>query len=292
MTCEIKSTNSYYDVKKSSGSSLSDFLDKRLSQVKDEQGFLGNIWNGIKEFSGLGQSASDCETMVEKFNAGKISFEEAVNYIDSFENKQENMSNLLSNILTGVGAIATTVLTSGTGTILWKTAISCGAPIGAALKASINLLDRATNDIEGDEFNLKDIAKDAISGALTGATSAVSSGVGKGIEAGKLSSSLFNGAKCGVICGAASGAGTYMTDVAFDDKEFDTGEFLLNTATSAFVSGSVGAVVGGGMYGMANVAGNVGEKVTRSTAQTIVADSTSSTSRKILGQAEKNVLFT
>ena len=40
------------------------------------------------------------------------------------------------------------------------------------------------------------------------------------------------------------------------------------------------------------VAGNVGEKVTRSTAQTIVADSTSSTSRKILGQAEKNVLFT
>ena len=63
-----------------------------------------------------------------------------------------------------------------------------------------------------------------------------------------------------------------------------------NSATSAFVSGTVGAVVGGGMYGMADIAGNVGKDITKTTAQAIVSDSTSSATRKFLGQAEKTVL--
>ena len=82
-----------------------------------------------------------------------------------------------------------------------------------------------------------------------------------------------------------------MTDVAFGDKEFDGSELISNTVTSAFVSGTVGAAVGGGMYGIANATGNIGKEVTKSTTQAIIADSTSSTTRKILGQAEKNVLF-
>ncbi len=280
-----------YDASKLSKTQQSSFLNEKLSQVKDEQGCLGNIWNGIKEITNLGQSVSDCESMLEKFNSGEVSFEEAVRYIDSFDNKQENMSGLLSNVLTGIGAIASTILTVGTGPIGWGLALLKGAPIGAALKAGINLLDRATNNIEGDEFDVKEMAKDAISGAMTGATSAVSSGIGAGIKAGKAGISILNGAKCGAICGAASGAGSYMTDVAFGDKEFDGSELISNTVTSAFVSGTVGAAVGGGMYGIANATGNIGKEVTKSTTQAIIADSTSSTTRKILGQAEKNVLF-
>ena len=280
-----------YDNGKLNKTQQSTFLNERLSQVKDEQGLLGNIWNGIKEITNLGQSASDCDSMLEKFNSGEVSFEEAVQYIDSFDNKQDNMSGLLSNVLTGVGTIATTVLAVGTGPVGWGLALLKGAPVGAAIKTGINLLDRATNNVQGDEFDVKEIAKDAISGAMTGATSAVSSGVGAGIKAGKAGISILNGAKCGAICGAASGAGSYMTDVAFGDKEFDGGELISNTVTSAFVSGTVGAAVGGGMYGIANAAGNVGKEVTKSTTQAIIADSTSSTARKILGQAEKNVLF-
>ena len=291
MTCEIQSTNNKYVALSSEKSSQIKYLNEKLTQVKDEQGILGNIWNGFKEFSDLGQSASDCESMLNKFNEGRVSFQEAVEYIDEFQNKQENMSGLLSNVLTGVGAIASTIFTAGTGTILWKTAIACGAPIGAALKTSINLIDRATNNIEGDELDIKQMAKDAISGAMTGTTSAVSSGVGAGIKAGKISVSLLNGAKCGLACGAVSGAGSYMTDVAFGDRDFDIGELAANTAVSSFVSGTVGTAVGGGMYGMANLAGNIGTEVSKTTAQAIVADSGSSTARKVLGQAERNVFF-
>ncbi len=291
MACSINNTNSYCDVNKTGNSQQSLFLSQRFAEIEDKQGFLGNIWNGIKEITNLGQSASDCESMLEKFNSGEVSFEEAARYIDSFENKQENMSGLLSNILTGVGAIATTILTAGTGSIGWGLALLKGAPVGALLKTSINLLDRSTNDVSGDEFDFKQITKDAISGAMTGATSAVSSGVGLGIKTGKIGTSILNGAKCGLVCGAASGAGSYMTDVAFGDEDFSGTKLISNTATSAFVSGTVGAVVGGGMYGIADIAGNVGKEVSKTTARAIVSDSTSSTTRKLLGQAERNVFF-
>ena len=263
-------------------------LEEKLKEVQDEQGFLGKTWNGFKEITGLGLSNSDCEKMVDKYNNGEISFEEAVSYIEDFESKQETMSELGANILTGIGAIAFATTALSAGPIGWVAAIAKGAPIGAALKTGIKTLDRATNDIEGDALDMKQMTKDAISGALTGTTSAVSSGVGAGIKAGKVGLSILNGAKCGTICGSVSGAASYLADVAFEeDKEFNTGELLKNTATSAFVSGTVGAVVGGGMYGLSS---NVGKEATKTLGQTIVADSSSSTARKLLGQGERNIL--
>ena len=263
-------------------------LEDKLKQVQDEQGFLGKSWNGFKEITGLGVSNSDCEKLLDKYNNGEISFEEAVQYIEDFESKQETMSELGANILTGIGAIAFATTALAAGPIGWIAAIAKGAPIGAALKAGIKTLDRASNNVEGDTLDAKQITKDAISGALTGTTSAVSSGVGAGIKAGKIGLSILNGAKCGAICGSVSGAASYLTDVAFeDDKEFNAGELVKNTATSAFVSGTVGAVVGGGMYGLST---NVGKEATKTLGQTIVADSTSSTTRKLLGQGERNML--
>ena len=263
-------------------------LEEKLKEVQDEQGFLGKTWNGFKEITNLGLSNSDCEKMVDKYNNGEISFEEAVSYIEDFESKQETMSELGANILTGIGAIAFATTALSAGPIGWVAAIAKGAPIGAALKTGIKTLDRATNDIEGDALDMKQMTKDAISGALTGTTSAVSAGVGAGIKAGKVGLSILNGAKCGTICGSVSGAASYLADVAFEeDKEFNTGELLKNTATSAFVSGTVGAVVGGGMYGLSS---NVGKEATKTLGQTIVADSSSSTARKLLGQGERNIL--
>lgn len=263
-------------------------LENKLKEVQNEQGFLGKSWNCFKEITNLGLSNSDCEKLVDKYNNGEISFEEAVQYIEDFESKQETMSELGANILTGIGAIAYATTALSAGPIGWIAAIAKGAPIGAALKTSIKTLDRATNDKKGDALNAKQITKDAISGALTGTTSAVSSGVGAGIKAGKVGLSILNGAKCGTICGSVSGAASYLVDVAFeDDKEFNSGELLKNTATSAFVSGTVGAVVGGGMYGLSS---NVGSETTKTLGQTIIADSTSSTARKGMGQIERNIL--
>lgn len=269
----------------------SQILDAKLAEVKDKQGFLGSIWNGFKELTGVGQSGSDCENMAERYKKGEVSFDEAVEYIAKYDKKQKNMSDLGANIVTGVAAIATAtklaaVLTSGP--IGWVSALVFGAPVGAIVKAGVKLLDRATNNVKNDEFDAKQITKDVISGAITGTTSAVSSGVGVGIKAGKFGLAVSNGTKCGVQCGALSGASSYATDVVFDkDKKFDFGEFAKITATSAFVSGTVGAAVGAGMYGLSD---NVGQEVSKTIRQTIIDDSISSSSRKILGQAERNIL--
>ena len=276
------------------------FLEEKLQEIEDEQGFLGKAWNGIKEFTTLGVSQSDCEDMLKKYNKGEISFEEAIEYLDEYDSKQKTMSGLLSNIITGVCAIAIAtpfgaITAAGTKAIGWGLAFAKGAPIGAAIKAGIGVLDRATNDVEDDALDGKQIVKDGISGALTGAASAVSGSqcfIYKGLEnaslipANKLANKMLQGALCGVECGAMSGSASYMTDVAFGDKEFSFGDLATNTLTSAAVSGTVGATVGAGMYGLdkANLC------QTSSLTGQIVKDSSSSSARKVGGTKLRQII--
>lgn len=267
------------------------FLEQKLENIKDEQGILGKAWNGIKEITTLGISASDCDSVLEKYKNGEISFEEAVGYFDEFDTKQENASGLLSNILTGIGGIAVATAAAASGPIGWGLAFLKGAPIGAVLKTGINLLDRATNDIDGDALDVKQMTKDAVSGAITGAASAVSGASSLGykaleqkglLSAGTIGADIAKGVFCGAECGAMAGAATYMTDVALGDKDFEFGELLTNSATSALVSGSVGAVVGAGFNGLA--------KTDFNNLATVTKDSISSSTRKILGVETKDFL--
>lgn len=268
------------------------FLEQKLEAIDDEQGFLGNIWNGIKELTTLGVSESDCENMLDKYKNGEISFEEAVNYLDEFDSKQETMSNLLSNILTGVGAI---IAVGVSGPIGWATAFAVGAPVGAALKAGIKFADRASNDIDGDALDGKQIVKDAISGAITGAASAVSGSecfIFKGLEANgllpasQLATSTLKGALCGVECGAMAGSATYMTDVAFGDKEFSIAELADTAVTSALVSGTVGGVIGATAYGLD--VNNIAQTATSK--GKLFKDSILSSTRKVGGEIERDLL--
>ena len=291
MTNAMSIDNNIYQGRLAS-SQKAQFLEQRLEAIDDKQGFLGSIWNGIKEVTTLGVSQSDCESMLDKYKNGEISFEEAVIYLDEFDSKQETMSNLLSNIITGVGAIAAV---GATGPVGWATAFMTGAPIGALLKTGIRFADRATNDIEGDALDGKQMTKDAISGAITGAASAVSGSecfIFKGLEAhgllpaNQLATSALKGALCGVECGAIAGSANYMTDVAFGDKEFSFGDLTNTAVTSAFVSGTVGGVVGATAYGLD--VNNLAQTVT-SKGQ-ILKDSILSSTRKVGGEIEKDML--
>lgn len=272
------------------------FLEEKLSSIQDEQGIIGKTFNGIKEFTGLGVSYDDCQSMVEKYEQGLISFDEAVEFIDTYDKKQSTTTQLITNVATGVGAIAvaTTAMASmPVSAVGLGLAVAKGAPIGAALKTGIGILDRATNNVEDDAADLKQIAKDAISGSMTGVTSAISSGVGAGIKAGKIGLSILNGTKCGALCGGASAGVNYLTDVAFGDRDFKFGDLTKDVAFSSFVSGSVGAVVGAGIYGLSGIKGLVGttgKEVTNSTSQVIAKDATASSLRKALGQKEKDIL--
>ena len=42
-------------------------LAARFKEIDDKQGFLGSIWNNIKEATNTGVSKSDCQNMLLKY---------------------------------------------------------------------------------------------------------------------------------------------------------------------------------------------------------------------------------
>jgi len=272
-------------------------LAAELKSVQREQGVLGNIWNGLKEATGLGQSYSDCESMLEKYKNGEVSITQAMDYIDDYKNKQDNMVELEKNIITGTTAIAASVASGGVATsaIGLATILGAGAATGAAVKTSVGAIDRATNQIEDDVLDTDEIVKDAISGSVTGATSAIPSEPFGKLTSGIKDTALQDVATkaiCSAACGATSGSTSYLTDVALDeDKDFDLGDFASSTAASAVVSGIVGAGVGA--FKNTNLGKNINESITSlgssENGKKILEDSASSNTRKVVGREVNNL---
>lgn len=235
-------------------------LEAQLQSVKDEQGVISNIWNGIKCLTGIGSSTNKCEKAIEDFKNGSISYEEASTIISEFQTKQKNSVNLVSNIATGVAAVAvvgSAVMTGG----LSLGVVAAAAGVGAATKAGLKFADRATNKVEGDALDGKQIAKDALSGAVDGAISVATMGIGTAAVTGKtvatqtVKQTIIQGAKRGALDGAISGAVTgasdYTIEAAFeDDVQFNLGDLTKSTLANAAGGALAGGVMGGASSGI------------------------------------------
>lgn len=233
-------------------------LTEHLDAVDNQQGAISGAWNNFKENVGIGTSSAKCDEAIEKYKNGELTFEEASAEIDKYASKQDSSLNLFSNIATSVAAIgavaAATVLTGGIGAVA---AIAIGAGTGALTKTGFKLSDRATNEVEGDALDAKQIAKDTLSGALTGGlatytmgTAEVASKVAAETVAGSavkngVKTAAINCAKTGVKSGAISGAANYSIDCAFEkNKDFNAGDMIKSTAAGAVIGGTVGGVMG------------------------------------------------
>ena len=233
-------------------------LNAHLQDVKDKQGAIGSLWDGVKNFTGVGVSEKKCDSMLEKFKNGEIDFEEATEYIEKYEKKQSDTTDLIVNILTGTASIAATIAMGCVGAPL----LAVGAGIGALAKTGLKFVDRATNKVENDEFDSKLVAKDILSGAVTGAVSAVQtsmfsklskagvSALSKGglkaaqeVEKSKLLTSGANGFVCGAICGGFAGGANYLIDAGFGDKKFNVGDLAASTLSTAAVSAPISGVI-------------------------------------------------
>lgn len=230
-----------------------EYLNSLLDSKMEEQGVFSKGWNEFKEVLNVGTSKEKCEEFIEKYKNGEMSFEEAVNKIEEFDNKQESSLNLFSNIVTsftaiaaGTAAAAAVIATGGILTPVVAAALA-GAGAGALTKAGFKLTDRATNKVKGDALDGKQIAKDCLSGAVTGAIAGAT--MGNGTAANTLKDSIqisaTKAAKTGIITGSVAGSSNYVIDCAFDkDKKFNADEFLATTAESAIIGGVVGGIMG------------------------------------------------
>ena len=177
----------------------------------------------------------------------------------------------------------------GAGYNIIQSKIAIGAGAGALTKAGFKTIDRATNEVEGDALDGKEIAKDALSGAVTGGIAVWTMGTAG--SAGTVGQAVKGCTQTGIKTGAISGAANYSIDCAFDeDKDFDAGELINTTAESAIVGGAVGAIMGGingGLHasGVLKSGCNLDSMVSKNTATNIndvAANSACTTSYKVL----------
>ena len=237
-------------------------LTEQLDSTMDKQGVFGDAWNSFKNWTNLGSNSEKCEQAIEDFKNGNISYEEAEKIISGFSDKQDSSLNLASNILSGVAAVAvvgSAVLTGGLSLGL----VAAAAGVGAVTKAGMKFVDRATNEVDGDAADAKQIFKDGASGALNATVSVATIGIGTAGTTGThvakqtlwqaVKQGGIQGAKAGAISGAAMGAGEYAIEAAFEeDVKFNAEDMLKNTVVNAaggtLFGGALGAVSAGVNY--------------------------------------------
>ncbi len=226
-----------------------EILDEQLKKVQDNNGCFSSLWNGIKAATGKGTSDEKCNEVIEAYKSGKINFEEAEQKIKEYSTKQEDSLNLFSNIAAsvaalGVTAIAAPLIVASCGLAAPFVIAAAGAGAGAVTKAGFKFIDRASNNIDGDALDAKQIAKDSLSGAVTGSVATVTMGTAS--SATTIGGAIISCGKTGIKAGAVSSGANYVIDCEFDEnKKFKAGEFAENTLEGAVVGGAVGAIMGG-----------------------------------------------
>lgn len=226
-------------------------LREAYAQVEDEQGWVGKAWNGIKNFFGHSNGSNAVEETLDKAEAGEISYEAAVEKLNTYASKQDSIVDTVANVASGL-AVAVGVIAAP---FSFGASLALGAGVGAAVKVGIKATDAATNDVEGD-YTLKDGLKDGVTGAVGGVVTAATAGIGAAgtvvaKEGGKvlvketIKQGAIAGAKAGAIDGAVMGATNYTADAVFDGDEFTLGGLVSNTTTGAIGGAVVGGTVGG-----------------------------------------------
>ena len=241
-------------------------LRAAYEQVENEQGWLGKAWNGVKNFFGHGNGSNAVEEALSQAENGEISYQEAVEKLHNYSQKQDSFVEIFSNVASGLAVVAGVIAAP----FSFGASLALGAGIGAAVKVGIKASDKATNDVAGD-YSVKDGLKDTVTGAVGGVVTAATAGIGSaGMVAAKeggkvligetIKQGAIAGAKAGAISGGVMGATNYTADAVFDGDEFNVGGLLGSTATGAFGGALVGGTVGAATSGIgayrANASGN------------------------------------
>ncbi len=231
-------------------------LREAYEQVEDEQGWLGKAWNGVKNFFGHSNGSDAVEDVLDKAENGEVSYEEAVEKLNTYSQKQGSFVDTFANVTSGLAVALGAVFSP----FSFGATLAIGTAAGAAIKVGVKASDKATNDVKGD-YKLKDFTKDGLTGAVGSAVTVATAGIGStGInlakEGGKVAikqvalEGAKAGAKAGAIDGGVMGATNYVADAVFDGEEFSVGGLTGATLTGTIGGAATGGVVGGVASGL------------------------------------------
>lgn len=179
-----------YAISSGKDSDLSSIVAKNLIE-KDE--------NLNEKFQELNKYA-----IIEQYKQGKVTYDEVDNFIEKLDTTYSTITKTVINILTGVSAMAAGIgVRAVQGGNKTPVVMAVSILAGMAAKVGLSMLERSRNNIEGDAFDIKQIAKDAACGAINGAFSGISANVGRHVTGAYVGRKFgYETAKQGVMIGA------------------------------------------------------------------------------------------
>ena len=234
-------------------------LEDQFQAIKDEQGWVGNLWDGIKNLFGHPNGSNKVSETIAKVESGEATYEEAVVALNNYQQKQDGVVDTFANIASGLVAGASTLFAIPT----FGASLAVGFGLGAATKVAIKGSDAATNNVEGD-YSFKDGAKDVLTGGVGGLVTVATAGIGKAATTtGKVlvREGALSGARAGCIDGAAMSATDYIADAVFDGKEFTVDGLIGETIKGGVTGAAVGGAFGAATTGLRNIKGRTKSNV-------------------------------
>ncbi|MDO5437531.1 MAG: hypothetical protein Q4F80_04975, partial [bacterium] len=216
-------------------------LNNYYLTTKAGQGIFAKGIDAVKSVFSSNGTSKGVEEAIEKYENGQISYNEALNTIAKFEQKQKTSSDAAANLISGAASLFAGIAASNKGSSSAKS-IAISALAGALSKGLTKLVERSTNGITGDALSVKDLTKDLTTGALNGA---IVGGTANYTLSGGRTLTAATGSITGAISGGGIGYTNYMADVIAGDREFSLKDAAAQTAGYAMGGAAIGGVAGG-----------------------------------------------
>ena len=80
-------------------------LRQSLNETKSKQGFIGKLWDGFKNLTGIGAGSSKAEKAITDYENGKISKEEMEKAVNGYTEGQKMVVDVVADMASGILAI-------------------------------------------------------------------------------------------------------------------------------------------------------------------------------------------
>lgn len=155
-----------------------DSLKEELNEIKEEQGVIGNLWDGFKNLTGLGAGSNKTEKIIEQFENGEITEEEAKSAVEKYKAGQEMAVDVVADMASGIISVGAFALAAPTGGASLALGLGAAAAVGAGVKTGVKVTDAV---IGGRDYGAKDLVHDTLTGAVNGLFAPVTNGIGASV---------------------------------------------------------------------------------------------------------------
>ncbi len=166
----IQNQGDTFEIQNSEAKNSENLYDDFL-KTREEQGFIGKAWDGIKNLLHLKNSSNNVENIIKQAQNGEISSDEATEQLNAYKEGQKMCVDVAGDIVSGIVSVGAAALAPVTG----GASLLVAAGAGAATKTAIKASDSA---ISGRDYKLSDLGYDLITGSINGAMAPLSNAIG------------------------------------------------------------------------------------------------------------------